>query len=54
MCHGKDEQDNCYPSGRGDELGHMYSTKNNFILFSIILEYIFYVAHQMCPAFIGI
>ena len=30
------------------------STKNNFILFSVILEYIFSVAHHMRPAFIGI
>jgi long-chain alkane monooxygenase len=31
-----------------------YLTKDNFILFSVILEYIFYVVYQMRPAFIGI
>ena len=33
---------------------HKYLTKNNFILFPVILEYIFYVVHQMRPAFICI
>ena len=31
-----------------------YLTKNNFILFPVILDYSFYVVHQMCPAFIGV
>jgi len=31
-----------------------YLTKNNFIFFSEILEHIFYVVHQMRPAFISI
>src|SRR6266704_6366457 len=31
-----------------------YLTKNNFILFSEILEHVFHVVNQMRPAFIGI
>jgi len=32
----------------------MYLSKNNFILVSEILEYVFYVVHPMRPAFVGI
>jgi len=31
-----------------------YLTKNNFIFFSEILEHVFHVVNQMCPAFISI
>src|SRR5215510_8471157 len=36
---------------RSKNVRSKYSTKNNFILFPVILEYIFYVVHQMCSAF---
>jgi hypothetical protein len=38
----------------GYKVMNKYLTKNNFILFPVILEYSFYGVHQMCPAFIGI
>ena len=32
----------------------MYLNKNNFIFFPEILEHIFYIVHQMCPALLSI
>ena len=40
--------------GIGEVVEGKYLTKNNFILFPVILDYSFYVVHQMCPAFIGV
>ena len=39
---------------RTDNTELMYLTKNNFIFFSEILEHVFHVVNQMCPAFISI